>query len=82
MTETGVSNYEDERGYRLDEQALALSQIYNQFRRVANLPIVIFHRFMDDPVGGGKEAGYGVVDGDGHPKPAYCAVAAARERPC
>jgi hypothetical protein len=82
VTETGVSIYEDKRGFAPDEQAIALVEIYTQFRRIANLPMVIFHRLRDDPLPGGKEAGYGVLDGDGNPKPAYCAVAAAREQPC
>jgi hypothetical protein len=82
VTETGVSNYEDERGFTEREQAIALVEIYEQFRRIANLPVVVFHRFKDDPHGGGKEPGYGVVDGNNVAKDAYCAIAAAREEPC
>ena len=83
VTETGVSNDGDE-GFDPDQQADALAQIYNLMRRIDHdIPVVIFHRFIDQPGDPRvKERGYGVVAGNGQPKPAYCAVAAARERPC
>jgi hypothetical protein len=81
VTEVGVANAE---GYTLDEQADALVKIYNLFRRIANVPVVINHRFIDriSTFGPDKEASYGVVTQYGEPKPAYCAMAAAREQPC
>jgi hypothetical protein len=82
VTEVGVSNFEDKRGFRPDEQAQALTQIYEQFRLIAGIPVVLFHRFQDDPAGGPKEAGYGVVDKNGQVKPAYCAIAAVRGMSC
>jgi hypothetical protein len=84
VTEAGVSNYGDDEGYNLDQQAEALVNMYGLLRRVANVPVVIFHRFVDDPFGGGspKESGYGVLDRFDNAKPAYCAVATARGEPC
>jgi len=58
-------------------------RIYDLFRRVADVPVLVFHRFSDQPGDSGdKEEGYGVITSDAHPKPAYCAMAAVRERPC
>jgi hypothetical protein len=83
VTETGVSNDGDE-GFSPDQQADALAQIYTIMRRIDHsIPVVIFHRFFDQPGNPRvKEQGYGVVSGDGALKPAYCAVAAVRDRPC
>jgi Cellulase (glycosyl hydrolase family 5) len=82
VTETGTSTEGDD-GMNADQQADALSKMYTQFRRIENIPVVVFHRFVDQP-GAPKinERGFGVVQGDGDPKPAYCSVAAAREHPC
>jgi hypothetical protein len=83
VTETGVSTTGTDEGYALDQQAEALVNIYGLFRRVSRVPVVIFHKLIDTPGHESvKEQGYGVVDGDRQPKPAYCAVAATRERPC
>jgi hypothetical protein len=85
VTETGVSNEgEGEEAYSHEQQADALTQIYTLMRRIDHpIPFVGFHRFVDQPGHSRvKERGYGVVAGNGQPKPAYCAVAAARERPC
>lgn len=79
VTEVGVANDE---GYDLAQQADALSRIYVMFRRIANIPVVIFHRFVDRGDSADAERSYGVVAADGNPKPAYCAVAAARGAPC
>jgi hypothetical protein len=83
VTETGVSNEGDE-GFSPDQQADALARIYDLMRRIDHpIPLVVFHRFVDQPGHPRvKEQGYGVVTGNGSPKPAYCAVAAARDRPC
>lgn len=81
VTEVGVANAE---GYSPEEQADALVKMYTLFRRIANVPVLIYHRFIDhiSTFGPDKEASYGVVSQYGEPKPAYCAMAAARERPC
>jgi len=82
VTETGTSTTEDD-GFNADQQADALAKMYTQFRRIENIPVVIFHRFVDQP-GYWKvnERGFGVIDAGGNPKPAYCTVAAARDQPC
>jgi polysaccharide biosynthesis protein PslG len=83
VTETGVSTLGKDEGYTQDQQAKALVRIYSLFRRASKVPVVIFHKLFDTPEHNLlKERGYGVVDGDGNPKPAYCAIAAARGRPC
>ena len=83
VTDTGVSNNGDE-SFDLDQQADALAKMYDLFRRIDHeIPVVIYHRFIDQPGSPRpKEQGYGVVNGNGTPKPAYCAVAAQREKPC
>jgi hypothetical protein len=80
ITETGVSTA-GEFAYTAAQQAEALVRMYALFRRVAHVPVVIFHRFVDygDQ---SEEGGYGVYYLSGQFKPAYCAVAAARELPC
>jgi polysaccharide biosynthesis protein PslG len=82
VTETGTSTEGDD-GMNADQQADALAKMYTQFRRIENIPVVIFHRFVDQ-AGAAKinERGFGVVNAGGAPKPAYCSVAAAREHPC
>jgi hypothetical protein len=83
ITEIGVSTT-GKQAYTPDHQANALAQIYNLFRRVdAPIPVLIFHRFVDVPTSGlSAEAGYGVLNKQGNRKPAYCAVAKARDAPC
>lgn len=78
-TETGIANDE---GFSLEQQADALARMYAMFRRIANVPVVVFHRFVDRAGAEGKENSYGVIESNGQPKPAFCAVAAARELPC
>jgi hypothetical protein len=82
VTETGTSTEGDD-GMNAEQQADALAKMYTIFRRIENIPVVIFHRFVDQ-AGAAKinERGFGVVNSDGSPKPAYCSVAAAREHPC
>ncbi|MGH7315719.1 MAG: hypothetical protein ACREJS_05595 [Candidatus Rokuibacteriota bacterium] len=81
ITEIGVSTVGE--GYTSKQQAEALARMYEMSRRIANAPVVLFHRFSDQPGQTGvKEEGYGVITSDAQPKPAYCAIAAARGRPC
>jgi hypothetical protein len=84
ITETGISTA-GKQAYSADQQAKALAQIYGLFRRIDGVPIpvLIFHRFVDVPTRGfPAEAGYGVLNKQGNRKPAYCAVAKARDDPC
>ena len=77
VTEVGVPEGD---GYTLDQQADALVRIYTLFRRIANVPVVVYHRLIDyDGAPGYPEAErYGVVSQSGEPKPAYCAMAGVR----
>lgn len=82
VTETGISTAGKE-AFSPEQQADGLARMYSQFRRIENVPVVIFHRFVDQP-GSPREGerGYGVLSGDGGRKPAYCALAAVREVSC
>ena len=80
VTEVGVHEGD---GYTLDQQADALVRIYTLFRRIANIPVLVYHRLIDyDGAGGYPETErYGVISQSGQLKPAYCAMAAVREMP-
>jgi hypothetical protein len=78
VTESGVST-EGPEAYTENQQATALVDIYQLFRRVPNIPVVIFHRFIDSPdQPGAKEPGFGVITTSGRAKRAYCALAHLR----
>lgn len=82
VTEAGITTAGKE-AFTAEHQAEGLAKMYTQFRRIENVPVVIFHRFVDQP-GSPREGerGYGVVDAGGGRKPAYCALAEAREVAC
>jgi len=84
VTETGVSNTGEDESFTPDQQAEALVKIYDLMRRIAYpIPVVIYHRFLDKPNDVRvKEQGYGVLNGNGNRKPAFCAIADARDHPC
>lgn len=77
ITEYGVSSTEetDEQG-----QGKVLVDLYNTFRRIANIPVVILHRFVEgqETVFGGIDH-RGIVDKNFKPKPAYCDIAHATD---
>jgi hypothetical protein len=77
ITETGVSTVGD-RGFSGEEQAQALIAIYDLIRRVPQVQTLIYHRFRDADGDNVLEPGYGSVDRDLSPKPAYCAIGATR----
>ena len=77
ITETGVSTHGDG-AYSPAEQADALVEIYNTVRRIPQVPVLIIHRFRDTQGDNQFEPGYGSIDKDGNPKPAYCAIGATR----
>ena len=82
VTETGVSNAGED-SFRPEQQADALARMYELFRLVDhNIPVVVFHRFRDEPGDERvEERGYGVISADGGLKPAYCSIAVARGLP-
>jgi hypothetical protein len=66
--------------YTEAQQAEALVSSYEVLRRIAGIPIVIVSKLLD-PGDGSKVSGFGVLRGDRVPKPAFCALAAARGVP-
>ncbi len=81
VTEVGVSTDSSDT-YTPEQQAKALVDIYQLFRHIDGVPIVIVHSLADTPSAGGDEAGFGVVTESGNPKDAFCALAAVRGNPC
>jgi len=82
VTETGISTAGNE-AFTEEHQAEGLARIYTQFLRIANVPVVVFHRFVDQPDSSkDNERGYGVLNGGGGRKAAYCAIAQARGESC
>jgi hypothetical protein len=81
VTEVGVSTAPPD-NYSLRGQARALGAIYDALARMPDVPAIIIHRFMDDPRGGTRDAGWGVISSDGSLKPAFCALARRRGLPC
>ena len=52
-------------------QAKRFGALYKLLARVPRLPVVVLHRFFDQPGAGDAENGFGVVRTDLSPKPAY-----------
>jgi hypothetical protein len=77
ITEVGVSTH-GPRAFTPQEQADALVAIYDTVRRIAQVKVLILHRFRDSQGDNEFEPGYGSVDQGGAPKPAYCAIGATR----
>ena len=91
-TEFGVSTAGSE-AFSLPDQGQALAELYSTLRRVEGLPVVVVHRFLEQPHLDGREAGFGVIAGDEDgllgvlpsefdPKPAYCALNQVRGVAC
>ena len=68
------------RSYTDDQQAEALVSSYEILRRIADIPIVLISRLLDNG-DGSKVQGFGVLRSNGSKKPAYCELAAARGAP-
>ena len=66
--------------YTDDQQAEALVSSYEVLRRIADVPIVLVSRLLDNGDGSTGQ-GSGVVRSDGSKKPAYCELAGARGAP-
>jgi hypothetical protein len=82
VTEVGVSTTGKD-SVSEDQQAKSLVDIYNTLRRVPQIPVVVFHRFIaGDAAGGEREPGFGVFDARNKRKPAFCAVAGVLGQPC
>jgi hypothetical protein len=81
VTEFGLSS-SPEAGLGLDGQAARLIELYETLRAIPGIPVLILHRLFDIDQAAGYQAGMGMLDINGHRKPAFCAIAAARGRPC
>jgi hypothetical protein len=57
-----------------EQQAKALTDLYDLFRHVNWIQLAIVHRFVENPDLGSREAGFGMVSQNLVPKPAFCAV--------
>ncbi len=77
ITETGVSTV-GSRAHSGEEQARALTEIVEVTRRIPQVKALILHRFQDAHGDNRFETGYGSVDSEGRPKPAYCAIGRSR----
>jgi hypothetical protein len=83
VTEIGLSTTGRPSGFSEAEQAQGLSEMYSLLAKMPDVPAVIVHRFLDQRGGTRNwQTGLGVVSGNGNKKPAYCALAALRARPC
>jgi hypothetical protein len=76
-TEFGASTT-GEHPFTEDQQAKALTDLYDLFRHVSGIQLAIVHRFVENPKLASREGGFGVVSENLVPKPAYCALIAAR----
>ncbi len=83
VTEYGVS-MSGKDDYTEGQQASALVNIYQLFRRVQglNIPAVVVHRFRDTGPKASGESGFGITEENGKRKRAYCDLAHARGVPC
>ncbi|HEX2128034.1 MAG TPA: hypothetical protein VHF58_02335 [Solirubrobacterales bacterium] len=80
-TEFGVSTT-GPNAFPAEAQGPALAQLYDTFRHTERIDLAIIHRLIDAPHLGGNEAGFGILDDELEPKPAFCSVAQVRGLPC
>lgn len=65
-----------------EQQAIGLTAHYEAMAAMPDVKAAFIHTLLEeDSSRDGIGPGYGLVRGDGTPKPAYCAIAAARGRP-
>jgi hypothetical protein len=76
-TEYGASTA-GEHPYPPAAAAETITGLHEMFRRIRGIEVAIVHRFVEDPSMGGREAGFGVLNKNLSPKPAFCALASLR----
>ncbi len=82
VTEFGLSTVGDGR-LSLNDQATKLVALYQLLRAIPGVPVVILHRLIDlSPSDPNWQAGMGILNHPGTPKPSYCALARARTGAC
>jgi polysaccharide biosynthesis protein PslG len=76
VTEVGLTTA-GQRAVTPEQQANGVSELV-RYLADDGVPVIAIHRFFDDPESPLKfEQGFGVLDGDGEPKHAFCAAADA-----
>jgi hypothetical protein len=76
-TEFGVST-SGPHAFAPAHQGSALIELYQLMRRIQKIDLAVVHRFIEDPNLGGREGGFGVLNPDLTPKPAYCSLGSVR----
>jgi polysaccharide biosynthesis protein PslG len=77
VTETGMSTA-GSGAVPAEVQSLVLLRLYDELRRQRGVEMVLFHTLVDPPGDpSNAETGFGVVNRDLQPKPAYCALSSA-----
>ena len=76
-TEFGASTAGD-RAFSPEASGDAIVAMLEMFRRIRGIQVAIVHRFVEEPALPGREAGFGVLNKNLSPKPAFCDLAAAR----
>jgi hypothetical protein len=80
-TEYGVSTT-GEHAFPAAAQGPALAELYEIFRRIERINLVVVHRMIDVPSLAGREAGFGILDEALREKPSFCSVALVRGLLC
>lgn len=81
VTEVGLST----RGphpFSPRRQAGGLVKVYRRLSKMPDVPAVVVHRLVDQAKSTTAESGWGVLQSDGDPKPAFCALAKERGASC
>ena len=76
-TEFGASTGGDQ-AYSPEAAGTAIAELLEMFRRIRGIELAVVHRFIEDPAQAGREGGFGVLNKNLTPKPAFCDVAAVR----
>lgn len=76
-TEFGVSTAGD-KPFSPQAAGQAVSELYEMFRRVRGIQLAVVHRFVEEPSLPGREGGFGVLNKNLTPKPAFCSLGSIR----
>ena len=76
-TEFGASTAGD-KAYSPEAAGRAIAELLEMFRYMRGIELAVVHRFIEDPSLAGREGGFGVLNKNLTPKPAFCDVAAVR----
>ncbi len=76
-TEFGVSTGGDQ-AFSPEGAGEAVSNLLTMFQRIRGIELAIVHRLIEDPSLAGREGGFGVLNKDLTPKPAFCDLLTVR----